>query len=73
MSKKNLEFKKKKYLKKDILKIKNKKLIKIKNPAIDPKRRRLFETSGVKILPKIQNKKCITMDRYSGMQKVGLH
>jgi hypothetical protein len=27
------------------------------NPAIDPKRRRrLFEASGVKILPKIQNK-----------------
>jgi hypothetical protein len=42
--------------KKYIIKIYNKNIFFKKNPAIDPKRRRLFETSGGKILPKIQNK-----------------
>jgi hypothetical protein len=49
--------------------IKIKILYKKENPAIDPKRRRLFEASGVKILPKIQNKSAPLY----GMQKVGLH
>jgi len=46
------------------------------NTAIDPKRRRrrLFEASGVKILPKIQNKCAAPLwNASSGMQKVGLH